>query len=153
MNFVNRQLNDKMFDHIDHALGRPLDPTGDTKRDHFCADINGAEHAMFAASPFWFQGRLFEDMVYFHVSAAGRQALKDHLRDIGDANRLWSIAYDGYEMSQVAATRSKARYLKWMDISDARDVPFKEFAKHASVKLSIQDPIVVARSLRRAVIH
>lgn len=37
---VNRYLKDKAMDHIDHALGRPVDPLRESYRNHFylCSD-------------------------------------------------------------------------------------------------------------------
>lgn len=43
---VNRSLADPQMDDIDHALGRPRDPLGETYRNHYVApaDSEAAEH-------------------------------------------------------------------------------------------------------------
>ncbi|WP_319533384.1 hypothetical protein [uncultured Cohaesibacter sp.] len=34
---VNRSLDDKAMDAIDHALGRPVDPMSESYRNYYCA--------------------------------------------------------------------------------------------------------------------
>ncbi len=50
---VNRYFVDKHFDHIDHALGRPIYPLRETFRNHFATDANGGRATDFDASPHW----------------------------------------------------------------------------------------------------
>ena len=134
---VNRYLKDKAMDRIDHALGRPVNPLAETYRDHFCTDLRNPEADEMAASPCWHMGRKLDGgMVYFHVTRHGRETLSKHLKDIGDKNRLFIVSYGGFDMPQVAETHSKARYRKWLDVSDACDISFKEFQASARVRLA-----------------
>ena len=133
---VNRYLKDKAMDRIDHALGRPIDPMAETYRDYFATAAEGAQAAQFRASPHWDQGVIRDDMAWFHVSDDGRAALREHLREIGDPHRLYTITWDGWDMSQVATSRSKARYAKWLSVSDSYDISFKDFAATAKVRLA-----------------
>ena len=134
---VNRYLKDKAMDHIDHALGRPVDPMGETYRNYFCTDIRNPEADRMAASPCWHMGRKLEGgMVYFHVTKHGRKALSDHLKSIGDKHRLFIVSYAGSDMPVAAESHGKARYKKWLDVSDASDISFKEFQVAARVRLA-----------------
>ncbi|WP_299945275.1 hypothetical protein [uncultured Ruegeria sp.] len=135
---VNRCLKDKSMGRIDHALGRPVNPLGDTFRDHFATDIDAPEAYDMARSPYWHMGRKIEGgMVFFHVTKHGRIALSDHLQVIGDKHRQFIVIWDGYEMPVIAETPSKARYSKWVDINDALpDLTFQEFLSTARVRLA-----------------
>jgi hypothetical protein len=135
MTTVNRSLKDDHFNRIDHALGRPVDPMVESYRNYF-AVYEGKTAQSFRASPHWkFNGGRFE-MLSFSVTDAGRAALCEHLRQIGDKHRLYSVEWDGMQMTQVATSRGKARYQKWLGLSDAYDVPFKIFAAEARVVLA-----------------
>lgn len=137
MRQVKRYLKDKAFDHIDHALGRPVDPLGETYREYFATDDSSSEAAQFRASEHWKEGPRQSDMVWFYVTRSGREALAAHLKQIGDKNRLFTVSWGGYDMTEVATTRSKARYSKWLDLSDALpDLTFKEFQATARVRLA-----------------
>lgn len=136
---VNRCLKDKWFDHIDHALGRPVDPMGETYREYFCTDATGDLADKMRASPHWNGPQVRGDMAFFFVSGAGRQALAEHLKTIGDKHRLYTVSYDGNNMTVVAVTAAKARYKKWLDISDCRpDLTFGEFQRSLRVRLAAQ---------------
>lgn len=133
---VNRYLKDKAMNRIDHALGQPLDPMAESYRNYFATDAGSSEAAQFAASPHWDQGVTRGDMVWFHVSDAGRRALRDHLREVGDKHRLYTVSWDGFDMPQIATSHSKAKYAKWQDISDSYDIPFTAFLTSARVRLA-----------------
>ena len=138
---VNRYLKDKQMDHVDHALGRPVDPLADTLRDHFAVSCD-AERDEFRALPFWREGKTMSGMTWFHVSDDGRRALASHLKEIGDQHRLFEVLYDpgGYETWPVpvaATSHSKARYSYYLDVSDCRpDLTYMEFCKDVSVRLA-----------------
>lgn len=135
---VNRSLKDRAMDRIDHALGRPVDPLSETYRDYFCTDIRNPEADEMAASACWHMGRTMPGgMVYFYVTKFGRETLARHLRQIGDQNRLYVVSWDGHDMMQVAASRAKAKYARWLEISDVlHDLTFAEFQRTASVRLA-----------------
>lgn len=78
---INRALVDPMMDDIDHALGRPAQPLAETYRDHFALDASSNQAiAKLRSSPFSNEGRSSDQVVFFHVSEAGRRALHDHLK-------------------------------------------------------------------------
>lgn len=139
INSVNRSLDDKAFDRIDHALARPVDPMAKTYREYFATDKDGEQAAAFRASPHWIEGRNDGRMAWFFVTQEGRAALRDHLKEIGDKNLLFIVTYEGHEMPTVATSHSKARYSRWLDISDCREgLTFREFQSDARVRLAAQ---------------
>lgn len=132
---VNRYLKDKAMDHIDHALGRPVDPMGETFRNYFyvMGDTDLRRHM--AASPHWTSAGQVAGGEYFRVTDEGRNALSKHLRDIGDKHRLWIVTYAGYEMEVVATSAAKARYSQWLNISDTDDsLTFAKFQRASRVR-------------------
>lgn len=132
---INRCLDDKAMDHIDHALGRPLDPRCDSYRNYFAASGSIAEEM--ARSEHWVEGRKNGELRCFAVTPAGRIALAAHLHTIGDQNRAWCITYRGHESIVIAESRSKARYSHFLDLKDVcPDLTFKDFSKGASVRLA-----------------
>ena len=133
---ANRCLKDKAMDRIDHALGRPLDPMAESYRNWFAANADSPEAAEMAASPHWLERGSHSDLRCFSVTDAGRCALRDHLREIGDQHRLWEVTFDGITSTCVESSRSKARYSKWLDWSDSCDISFGDFARHARVRLA-----------------
>lgn len=136
---VNRSLKDKAMDHIDHALGRPVDPAGETYRNHFATDADSKEGKAFAASPYWDRHPSAEPgrMTFFFVNQAGREALKQHLKAIGDKHRIFNVTFDGHTSPVVAESASKARYSLWLDISDCFcDLTFKKFCQSATVRIA-----------------
>ena len=80
---VNRYLNDKAMDHIDHALGRPINPLAKTNRNYFYVGIESKIGKGFDASPFWERGsKVHSDgMAYYFVTHDGRKALVQHLKE------------------------------------------------------------------------
>lgn len=134
---VNRYLEDKAMDHIDHALGRPVDPTSKSYRNHFYVVGDTELRRQMAASPHWRSQRNTGDGEYFAVSDVGRAALAEHLRAIGDKNRRWVVAHAGYETEVVAITAAKARYSYWLDVSDSNDsLTFARFQRESKVRLA-----------------
>lgn len=127
---VNRYLENKAMDHIDHALGRPLDPMQESYRNYFAT--YGDE---FAASPYWTLTGKQGDMVWYSVTEAGRATLRDYLREIGDPHRAYVIKFDDYERRVIAKSAGKAKYSYWMDLSDSfSELTFAEFCKRARVR-------------------
>jgi hypothetical protein len=137
MTQVDRYLADKAMDCIDHALGRPLDPLGETYRNFYATD--GALADEMAGSPFWDEGKRSESMRYFFVNQAGREALAKHLKEIGDQHRAYVVTYAGYPNTVVATSRDKAKYRRYLEISDVMpDLTFFQFCRGASVSLHKQ---------------
>jgi len=137
MSEANRYLKDKAMDHIDHALGRPVDPMGETYRNYFYVIGDTELRREMAASLHWTEDSGQGDGCYFAVTDAGREALAAHLREMGDSHRKWIVSYAGHEMIAVATTASKARYAKWLDISDADDsLTFAKFQRASKVRVA-----------------
>jgi hypothetical protein len=137
MAVVNRYLKNKAMDHIDHALGRPVDPMVETYRNYFATGANCRNAEAFRASPHWNEYRISDDMAGFEVTEAGRIALRDHLKAINDPWREYIVSYNGYEEHQTGKSHSNARYLKWLDVADVDpDLTFGEFCKKSRVRLA-----------------
>ena len=133
---VNRTLEDKHFDAIDHALGRPLDPLADTYRDHYCLYADSPERSAFERSAHWTSGRNFCGEVLFKVTQAGRDALAAHLKSIADPWRLYAVTYDGFTAHVSGKTHSDAKYSHYLDVADAlSDLSFGEYLKGARCRL------------------
>jgi len=82
---VNRSLGDPALDDVDHALGRPRNPLGETCRNYYAAD---PDTVGFDGSPWWERrGNIPGGLVVWRVTAAGRQALADHLRALRDTRK------------------------------------------------------------------
>lgn len=134
---VNRYLKAKAFDHIDHALGRPVDPMAETYRNHYAVNADSQESDEMAKSPFWHDHGRAGSLRMFSVTGLGREALADHLRAIGDANRLYKVTWAGLDMTVVAPSRAKARYSKWLELRDCcPDITFKQFQTESSVRVA-----------------
>lgn len=137
MKGVNRYLEDKVMDHIDHALGRPVDPMSETYRNYFCVVGDTELRRHMAHSHHWRCTGHTDDGAYFSVTDAGRQALADHLKAIGDKNRRFIVSWGGYDMPTIAISAAKAKYSKWLDISDIDDsLTFAKFQRTAKVRLA-----------------
>jgi hypothetical protein len=137
MTQVNRYLEDKAMDHIDHALGRPVDPRAETHRNYFYVIGETDLRREMASSPHWQSDGKTREGEYFSVTAEGRAALAAHLKAVGDKHRRWVVSYAGYQMEVVAISRAKARYSKWLDISDVDDsLSFGEFQRNSKVRLA-----------------
>lgn len=134
---VNRCLDDKAMDRIDHALGRPVWPLRETYRNHFATDATGTLAVDFAFSCHWERLGQSGDMAFFAVSEAGRKALSAYLVEIGDQYRAFVVSYEGYEQIVPARSRSAARYAQYLTISDCfSDLTFAEFIGASSVRLA-----------------
>jgi hypothetical protein len=115
---VNRYLKDKAMDHIDHALGRPLDPMGQTYRNYFVVQTETDLAHQFRENPHWHEGGKDGTMSYFTVTQEGRAALHDHLKIIGDPNRGFAVTFRGQTFTVVARSKSAARYDAYLRVSD-----------------------------------
>jgi hypothetical protein len=137
---VNRYLKDKAMDRIDHALGRPADPLRETHRSYFAVGTDNDIAAAFRASPHWEEAPpsgINEDMRWFYVTDAGRKALAEHLKAIGDSTRRFVVNYWEYSDVVAAETPAKARYRKFLDVSDTwSELTFAEFQRNSRVRLA-----------------
>lgn len=132
---VNRYLKDKAMDHIDHALGRPVDPLGETYRNHFATGAGGKDAKQFTASPNWKKVGQRDDMAFFAVTDAGRKALADHLKKIGDPWKAYEVSFNGYTSIVSAKSSGNAKYQKYLDVSDCySELKFVDFARQAKVR-------------------
>ncbi len=135
MTQVNRYLEDKPMDRIDHALGRPVDPGAETYRNYFYVIGDTDLRRDMASSPHWQSEGATNEGEYFSVTHEGRAALAAHLKAIGDKHRRWIVSYAGYQMDVVATTAAKARYRKWLAISDVNEaLTFGEFQRKSKVR-------------------
>lgn len=131
---VNRYLKDKAFDRIDHALGRPVDPLAETYRDYFAAGKDSEVAEGMRRSDFWKEGKTTDSLTYFFVTHAGRVALRDHLKAIGDPHRMFEVEWEGHTHKLVAKSRGNAKYQAYLCASDAFcDLTFREFVRTARV--------------------
>jgi hypothetical protein len=132
---VNRYLKDKAMDHIDHALGRPVDPLGETYRNHFATDVDSQEAKAFGASENWELDGLRQGMAYFSVTDVGRKALKDHLRAIGDPWAPYAVTWEGHTVVIPAKSLGNAKYSAYLDVSDSySELRFVDFVRAAKVR-------------------
>ncbi|MFG1454608.1 hypothetical protein V5F44_20500 [Xanthobacter sp. V2C-8] len=130
---MDRYLKDKDMDHIDHALGRPVDPMGKTYRNRFAIDGRLAEQM--AASPHWEEFGRTGDMRFFGVTDEGRKALVQYLSITGDKIRKFAVEFEGHTVIVAAASPAKARYAQWLDVSDYRpDLTFFDYCRKTSVR-------------------
>jgi len=129
---VNRYLKNEAMDRMDHALGRPLDPARETYRNFYAT--GGALADEMAGSPFWIEGKPQKYMRFFAVSGQGRRALAEHLREIGDPHRAYSVTFDGHTRSIVATSRDNAKYIHYLDISEVMpDLSFMDYCRRTRV--------------------
>lgn len=138
---VNRYLKDKAFDHIDHALGRPVNPLAESYRNYFATSADSAEAKAFEASDYWERGGIGNGMAYYNVTQAGRLALRAHLESqavtMGKPWRAYVVSFNGYSDTIPAKSRGQARYLRFLNISDIYpSLKFGEFCREASVRVS-----------------
>lgn len=131
---VNRYLEDKAFDHVDHALGRYFDPTGETHRNYFAIEAGSDLALQFDASPWWGKSGQRDGMAYFHVTDAGKAALKKHLAKHAPMG-AFTVSFDGHSTTVAAVSASKAKYSYWLRVSDVcSDLTFIQFSRAARVR-------------------
>jgi hypothetical protein len=135
---VDRYLENKAMDHIDHALGRPLDPLGETYRNYYAT---GSQ--MFDGNPHWTLIDISNGGTrIYSVTDEGRQALADHLKAIGSKERafLVTVEINGVidERPVVAKSHSKARYSRYLDLIDScfPDLTVAEFCRRSTCRLA-----------------
>ncbi len=132
---VNRQIKgNPALDDVDHALGRPY-RVEDTYRDHYATCCPSQKAAM-RKSDWWVEGITRNDMTFFHVSDAGRAALKQELSDHGTYGRLYEVSRPGEWVGGLimAKSRSAAKYAAYIQ-ADV-DWPFMEYCRGLQVRLA-----------------
>lgn len=131
---VNRYLDDKSIDHIDHALGRPIFPLRESYRNYF-ATCSGKQQEEFSASPNWKKIGQRDDMAYFAVTETGRQTLSDYLAALEKPWKAFVVEFDGYTSIVPAKSISAARYSNYLEVSDAwSELRFADFMKRSKVR-------------------
>lgn len=131
---VNRCLEDKALDHVDHALGRPAWPLRDSHRNYFATDAGGRLARAFESSAHWRRRGTDGRLTYFQVTEEGRKALAAHLASLG-LDRIFVVEFAGHQRNVPAPTASKARYHYWLDIIDVLpDVSFLTFVRRSRVR-------------------
>ena len=132
---VNRHLVDKEMDRIDHALGRPVDPTSAGYRNNYAVFDGAPEIAMFEASEHWRLVSRQGDMRFYQVTEQGRKALALHLRETGDKHKLFWVTFEDQQSKVVGTSHSNARYRHWLNISDCLpDMKYSDFMRRATVR-------------------
>lgn len=133
---VNRSIPDKALDHIDHALGRPTFPLRESYRNYYAIDASSELAGRLEASLYWELRNAVEGgLVYYSVTALGRQALADWLALHGDAWRPFEVEWDGHSGIVAARSAGSAKYKRFLQASDAYcDLTFGEFVKTARVR-------------------
>ncbi|MBS1164168.1 MAG: hypothetical protein H6R00_193 [Proteobacteria bacterium] len=130
---VDRYLENQEMDHIDHALGRPLDPLGETYRNYYAT---GSQR--FDGNPHWTLVEVSKGGTrIYSVTDEGRQALAEYLKASGSKHRafLVTVEIDGVvdERPVVAKDEAEACYGRYLDIIDALpDLTFDEFCRCAT---------------------
>jgi len=134
---VNRYLDDKAMDHIDHALGRPVRPLRESYRDYFATGVNSDLAKAFDASPHWTLRNIAGDVAYYTVTRAGRAALSEYLARQGKAARAYIVTFGGHSTVVAAKSHGAARYSLFMDIRDCMpDLKFADFARGSTVRVA-----------------
>lgn len=137
MTEVNRRLDREDMDHIDHALGRPVDPLGETYRNNYAIYADTPDEKHFRNSPYWTLAAERGDMRFYRVNDAGRAALAEHLREAGEVYKLYSITFAGHTSTISAKSPGKAKSEYWRQISDCfPDMTFFDFLRAASVRVA-----------------
>jgi hypothetical protein len=105
----------------------------ETYRNHYAVDGPLADEM--AISPFWDEGARYSGgLRNFYVNRAGCEALASHLREIGDPHRAFVVTYAGYSNTVIATSRDKAKYARYIEISDVMpDLEFVDFCRRVSV--------------------
>ena len=138
---VNRYLQDKAMDDIDHALGRPINPLKETYRDHYAAGIASPEAEAMRVSPHWREGVTNGTLTFFHVTDEGRKALSEHLKKIGDPHRLYSLKWHGHAITVVAPSRGRARYEGFLIVRNVYpDMKFTSFMRDLRSCVTVERP-------------
>jgi hypothetical protein len=132
---VNRSLEDKAMDNIDHALGRPLDPMGKTHRNFYCEDSGSELARKFRESPFWYEDSIRHESSWFMVTDEGRAALRDHLKTIKEPHRAYVVEHSGHQTMVAAKSRSAARAAVFRMVHEVRSsLTFGQFIRTAKVR-------------------
>jgi hypothetical protein len=127
---VNRSLDDEHFDHIDHALGRPAFPLQQSHRNYFAIGA-GDLASRFAASHHWKLGGKPGDMLFFHVTPEGRQALADYLAKARPDELPYRVRWLSFSRIVVARSPSAARADYYRTLRDVMpDLGFLEFCRN-----------------------
>lgn len=137
-NKYNVRIDDKHFQEIHHALGCPWpdEIMGETFRNYFACDGEGSTSDRMRASEHWSNGSGKFGMTYFHVTDAGKSALREYMHQNISTPALYSITYKHHEGESIvhAKSRSAARYAAYL--SADIDWPFIEYAAEIkSVKI------------------
>jgi hypothetical protein len=131
----NRSLNDPRMDALDHALGRPTDPHGETTRNFFGVEVDCDDANAMKADSYWTHTRDFMGTSGFAVSDEGAAALRAYLKENWTPPRRYIVAWGESLRTIEAKTRSKAKYLAWLDM-DFADLSFGDYAKNARARLA-----------------
>lgn len=135
---INRFLEDRMMDSIDHALGRPIFPLQETYRNRYFIEPDCDEGRAMASSPFWREaGTNGGSLTCFEVTEDGRRALADHLKSIRDPWRLFEVTFEGAAETIAATSFANAKYRKWLEVSDSwSELTFGQFIAASRVRLA-----------------
>uniref|UniRef100_UPI003BA99D9D hypothetical protein n=1 Tax=Stappia sp. TaxID=1870903 RepID=UPI003BA99D9D len=133
----NRSLSNEAMDHIDHALGRPVNPLRPASRNYFAA--GGVLADEMRRSSHWEEVRRHRGTSVFVVTDAGCQALAEHLREISDPHRIYIVSWarSGSGRCFAAKSAGKARYAAFLDVADVDpDLTFGVFCRETTVRVA-----------------
>lgn len=138
MKKFNTRIEDRHFQEIHHALGRPWpeEVMGETYRNYFAVGDDTEIARRMKASPHWSGGCERFGSLSFHVTNEGRLALRDYMVASLYIPARFAITFHHYEGEMVvsAKSRSAAKYRAFLNIDT--DTPFGEFVSEIkSVKL------------------
>lgn len=131
---VNRSLDDEHFDDIDHALGRPAFPLRTSYRNYFAVAAGDRARRM-AVSYHWELGGKQGDMLFFHVTSDGRQALADYLVKERPNEQPYRVHWLHFSRIVVARSRSAARAAYYSALRDVMpDLGFVDFCRNTRIE-------------------
>ena len=134
----NVRIDDKHFQEMHHALGCPWpdEIMGETYRNYFACDLESETSGRMRESSHWSGGSTKFESTCFHVTDAGKSALREYMRQNISTPALYSITYKHHEGENIvsAKSRSAARYAAYLNADI--EWPFIEYAAEIkSVKI------------------
>lgn len=132
---INRSLDDKRIDSLDHALGRPANPHGETTRNFFGVEIDCLDALAMKSDPYWVHTRDFMGSSGFAVSDEGKAALATNLEANWITPKSYDVTWGGHTSNVIAEKASAAKYRAWLN-ADLSNLTFGDFVKNATARLA-----------------
>ena len=131
----NRSLADKHMDSLDHALGRPTTPTGETTRNFFGVEIGGDDALAMMRNPHWKHTRDFMGTSGFAVSDEGKAALASYLKDNWTPPKRYDVTWGDHTSNVVADKAGQAKYRAWLR-ADFSHLSFGDYVKNSTARVA-----------------